>query len=116
MNNAGPSFSEADWKAVQKRWWGLPLRQRREVSRLSKEGRVHPDPEVAETAYRWAVIQVHVGERNFLAKPSVSIPTALITLPLFGGTAGATIQYWKRVRMARRIVAVTEKSRKEAQR
>jgi hypothetical protein len=83
---------------------------------LSKEGRVHPDPEVAETAYRWAVIQVHVGERNFLAKPSAAIPTALITLPLFGGTAGATIQYWKRVRMARRIVAVTEKSRKEAQR
>ena len=116
MNNAGPSFSEATWKAVQKSWWGLSLRQRREVSRLSKEGRVHPDPEVAETAYRWAVIQVHVGERNFLAKPSAAIPTALITLPLFGGTAGATIQYWKRVRMARRIVAVTEKSRKEAQR
>jgi hypothetical protein len=111
MNSGGESFSAAVWEAADKKWWALPGRRRKEVSRLSKEGRVHYDPEVAQIAYRWAVMQVQVGERNFLTKPAVAIPMALITLPFGGGTAGMTILYWKRVRFARRVVAVTEKNR-----
>jgi hypothetical protein len=91
VNNGGVVFSAAAWDRVQKQWWGLPHRKRREVSRLSKQGKVHPQPEVAEIAYRWAVMQVSLGDRNFLAKRRVAIPLAVITLSLGGGSAGASI-------------------------
>jgi hypothetical protein len=103
-----PSFRREDWRTAEKRWRELSGRERREAIRLSRKDRIHPDPRVAEIAYRWAVMKVYVGERNVVAKPIVAIPVALITLPLGGGTGGALINYWRTVRAARRIVAATE--------
>ena len=38
-------------------WHELPIAVRREVLGLAKSGRRHPDPHVAEAAYRWAAEQ-----------------------------------------------------------
>jgi hypothetical protein len=66
---------------------------------------------VAEIAYRRATAQVRAGESNILAKPVVAVPMALICLP-FGGS-GAIIQYWKRIRAARRVMTVSESNLRE---
>ncbi|MET0419095.1 MAG: hypothetical protein ABW022_24035 [Actinoplanes sp.] len=42
-------------------WWRLPDETRREVRRLSRQGRRHPDPEVAWVAWRWAEVVLPVG-------------------------------------------------------
>lgn len=42
-------------------WWRLPDEQRREVRRLSRDGRHHPDAEVAWVAWRWAETVLPVG-------------------------------------------------------
>jgi hypothetical protein len=110
MRDADPSFSVAQWETARKGWSALPWREQRRVSRLSKRGQLHPDPVIAETAYRWAVIRVHIAERDAISRPVAAILLAIVTLPLYGGTAGISIQSWRTVRMARRIVAVTEKN------
>lgn len=106
-------LSAGDLRLAEKRWRELRREQRHEVSVLSKQGRVHPDPKVADTAYRWAVAKVEAGERNTLAKPIFLIPLAVLSAPL-GNAGGGFIQYWKTLRFARRIVAVTESSRGQA--
>ena len=103
------SFRPEDLLTAERRWKDLPHRERKEVLRLSREGRVHPDPRVEEIAFRWATAKVHAGENNVLAKPIVAIPMALAGL-LLGGS-GAIVQYWKLLRAARRVVEVTNKAR-----
>jgi hypothetical protein len=106
-------YRTEDLKRAERKWRGLTRSQRKEVLRLSKRGQIHPDKPVADVAYQWASIKVHVGERNVMAKPAVAVPLALIMLlvPGGGGWAGGTIQYWKTLRAARRIVQATERSR-----
>jgi hypothetical protein len=41
-----------DLRAAEKEWKRLGKARRKEVLRLSKHGEVHPDPRVAEIAYR----------------------------------------------------------------
>jgi hypothetical protein len=101
-----PTLPLEDLRTAEERWRKLPRHQRREVLRLSRQGRVHPDRRVAEIAYRWARAKVYAGEHNILAKPSVAIPMALAVLP-FGGS-GAIVQYWKTLNAARRIVRASE--------
>ena len=97
-------------------WRGLRRDQRREVLRLARQGDVHPDPAVADFAYLWALLKSYVGEWNAMAKPDLAVPLALIMLlvPGGGGWAGGTIQYWKTLRAARRVVQATENSRSAA--
>lgn len=113
MTNSRPSPRREDWATAERNWKGLTREQRRKILELSRAGLLHPDPRVAEIAYRWAVMKVYVGERNTLAKPIVAIPMALITLPLGGGTGGQSILYWKTIRAARRIVAATEEANRK---
>ena len=42
-------------------WWQLPAPSRREVRRLSRAGRHHPDRAVAWTAWRWAGVVLPPG-------------------------------------------------------
>ena len=42
-------------RGPKRQWWGLTWRQRREVLRLARRRRVHPDPAIRDAAYRWAV-------------------------------------------------------------
>jgi hypothetical protein len=42
-------------------WWRLPDESRREVRRLSRGGRHHPDADVAWVAWRWAETVLPVG-------------------------------------------------------
>jgi hypothetical protein len=39
---------------MEQRWLVLPRRTRREVMRLARDGKTHPDPQVASVAEGWA--------------------------------------------------------------
>lgn len=43
-----------DRLAVLRRWWRLSTADRREVLRLSRHGRHHPDRDIAWVAWQWA--------------------------------------------------------------
>ena len=53
MDGGNPETT-AGRRAKLRPWWALPDATRREVLRLSREGRHHPDREVAWVAWRWA--------------------------------------------------------------
>jgi hypothetical protein len=42
-------------RGPKRQWWGLTWRQQREVLRLARRRRVHPDPAIRDAAYRWAI-------------------------------------------------------------
>ncbi|MEV4282472.1 hypothetical protein [Actinoplanes xinjiangensis] len=50
-----------DRHELLRRWWRLPAGTRREVRRLSRRGRRHPDPQVAWVAWQWAETVLPVG-------------------------------------------------------
>jgi hypothetical protein len=104
----GPS---SDSLRAPSKWVDLSREQRREVSEYSKAGSAHPDPVVAKAAYSWAKARIEADSRSAFRKPIVMILWIIIWFPLggAGGAAGGMIAEWKKSRMARRIVAVTEK-------
>jgi len=59
--NSNPGAGVTDRREKLRQWWRLPDATRREVRRLSREGRRHPDPEVAWTAWQWAVTVLPPG-------------------------------------------------------
>ena len=60
-DDSTPTGSLTDRRETLRRWWRLPDATRREVRDLSRDGRRHPDPEVAWTAWRWAVVVLPPG-------------------------------------------------------
>lgn len=101
---------QGELRTAEKSWRNLTRAQRGEVLRLAKHDQIHPDRQVADVAYRWASLKVAAGEGNFMAKPAFAVPVAVIMLlvPGGGGWAGGTVQYWKALRAARRIVQAAE--------
>jgi len=41
-------------RQAEKAWWRVGRRQRRQVIRLARQGRPHPDPYVSSVAHTWA--------------------------------------------------------------
>jgi hypothetical protein len=77
------------------------MRQRMEVMRYIKKGQVHPDPELAARAYRWAKGETEFNiYRNTRAGPLTILATCLVpglAQPVF------------KLRVARRIMDVSER-------
>ncbi|MET7422699.1 hypothetical protein [Dactylosporangium sp. NPDC005555] len=93
---------------VLQRWWDLPKRARRDVHRLSRTGRRHPDQDVAWTAWRWAEVALPPGSpepgrlRNLVS-------AAGFWLAIAAGLDGAgahdpPVPHWLNRRRARRIL------------
>jgi hypothetical protein len=104
-----PAAGPAERLETLRRWWRLPAGTRREVLRLSRARRPHPDTEVAWVAWRWAETVLPVGApepgrwRNILSACGFWV---LILLDLLTG-ADATdppAPSWLDRRRARRIL------------
>ncbi|MGK5671560.1 hypothetical protein ACSNOB_01755 [Micromonospora sp. URMC 106] len=95
--------------AVLRRWWRLAAPARREVRRLSRVGRRHPDREIAWVAWRWAQAVLPPGApepgrvRNILGAAGFWV---LILLDLFVGfdPTNPPEPRWLDRRRARRIL------------
>jgi hypothetical protein len=53
--NASVMESEAQVDAAFRAWRHLTHGERKSVRRLARQGRLHPDPQVAAVAHQWAV-------------------------------------------------------------
>lgn len=87
--------------AVRLTWYGLSEKQRRQVWRLARKGKRHPDAAVADAAERWAheTLQKGVAPEVF----GSTILGVLIGGAFGGGWFGAAIG---ERRVAKRIISI----------
>jgi hypothetical protein len=101
VSTVSPTMTIAERRASEKTWLRqTPVRQRMEVMRYLKKGQVHPDPDLAGRAYRWAKGET---EWNIFKNTRAGFWTILGT----GLVPGLSQSVFK-LRVARRIVAVSE--------
>jgi hypothetical protein len=97
----------AERRAAEKTWASqTTFRQRRAVLKYIKEGQVHPDAELAGRAYRWAKGET---EWNVFRNTRAGFWTVL-GASLIPGLAQPVLK----LRVARRIVEVTEREKGSA--
>lgn len=108
-DDSNPTDSLTDRRETLRRWWRLPEATRREVRDLSTEGRRHPDPEVAWTAWQWAVVVLPPGApepgrlRNVLSACGFWV-RILLDLVASADPTDAPEPRWLDRRRARRIM------------
>jgi hypothetical protein len=95
---------------VRSAWIKLGLRRRRQVIKLAKQGRLHPDPVVAATSIAWASEALGVPLMTRSDWASAGLTTALLALVPGGSDAagsgfGAAGGRWAERRLAERILA-----------
>ncbi len=95
---------------VLQQWWDLPDATRKEVRKLSRAGRHHPDQEVAWVAWRWAEVVLPPGSpepgklRNILSALGFWVEIAMDVIAENATSPAAP--RWLDRRRARRILRV----------
>ena len=110
MNGNRIPIPRSDAAAARKEWRKLGHERRREVVRLSKKGQVHSDPGVADVAYRWAISRVPLKKESRSARAAKGALLVLLDISTGGGPS---LQELKARRVASRIIAATENSKRQ---
>jgi hypothetical protein len=108
---ATPADGAVDRSTVLRQWWRLPAATQREVRRLSRARRHHPDPGTAWVAWRWAQAVLPPGApepgriRNILSAGGFWL-RILLDLVVTADPTDPAEPRWLDRRRARRIMRV----------
>lgn len=91
--------------ALKRQWYGLSWAEKRQVLRLARKGRRHPDPEIAMAAEQWARETLQPAAKRRILW---GIPLSFIEGAVGGGWLGMSIA---EIRAAKRVLALAQNSR-----